>query len=100
MLLRSTEAAWDMTLQSDLFLVEISGLLGYYHFLCQSDPKMPALFSSVSSRITFPPIFPGHFWNCILLVDVEMFPASFKTAGNGEAFYGNADTTLSYSIAV
>lgn len=84
-----------MTLHSDLFLVEISGLLGYYHLVCQSDPTKPSLFSNGSSRITFSPIFPGYSWNCILLVDVEMFPANLKTAGNGETFYGNADATMS-----
>lgn len=45
--------------------------------------------------MTFSPVFPGYSWDCILLVDVEMLPASLKTAGDREAFYGNADTTLS-----
>lgn len=39
--------------------------------------------------------FSGYSWDCILLVEVEMVPASLKTAINKEAFYGNADATLS-----
>lgn len=45
--------------------------------------------------MTFPPIFPGYSWDCILLVDLEMLPAILKTTGNREAFCGDADATLS-----
>lgn len=102
----STEADQGMTLHSESFLVEIRELLGHYHFLCQSAPTNTSLLSSpmLAQELLFPQFFQDsvidsviafHDCDSILLVDVEMLPACLKTAGNGEAFYGNADTTLS-----
>lgn len=47
---------------------------------------LPSLFSSASSRITLPPVFPGYSCDCILLFEVEMLPASWKLLETGRPF--------------
>lgn len=47
---------------------------------------LPSLFSSASSRITLAPVFPGYSCSYILLVEVEVLPASWKLLETGRPF--------------